>query len=682
MQRVPPTSDDQRRVEELRRLIAYHDHRYYVLDAPEITDAEYDALMRELRRIEEEHPELVTPDSPTQRVGGTPVAAFGSVRHLVPMLSLANVFAYEELLAWEKRALNLLDGQRFDMVCEHKLDGLAVALVYEDGRLTVGATRGDGAEGEDVTQNLRTIRAIPTRLEGSVPRRLEVRGEVFISREAFRRLNEEREAEGLALYANPRNTAAGAVRQLDPRMTARRPLEIYVYGLGHCEGTVPDTHWEALEWLRSLGFRVNPANRPIQEISEAEAYFQEWAAKRHQVPYEMDGIVVKANSHALRERLGAVGRDPRWAVAYKFPAQQARTRLLEIGINVGRTGALNPYAILEPVQVGGVVVRQAALHNEEDIRRKDIRIGDLVTVQRAGEVIPEVVGPVVEARTGEEREFRVPDRCPQCGAEVVRPEGEAMARCTGATCPAQTLEGLRHFVGRPAMDIRGLGDRWCRILYEQGLVRDVSDIYGLSREQLRALERQGEKSVDKLLAAIEASKEQPLARVIFAIGIRYVGEETAQILARDLRSMERLMNASEDDLVAVPTVGPKIAEGILAFFRQPENRSLVQRLAQAGLRMEELGPAPGSASGPAVPGPLAGLQFVVTGELARYKRAEIEGLIERLGGTAGDSVTRKTSYLVAGDRPGSKLARAQQLGIPLLSEQEFEALLRERGRAR
>ena len=659
------------RIEELRAQINYHNYRYYVLDSPEISDAEFDELMRELKRLEAEHPELITPDSPTQRVGAAPVEEFGVVEHPIPLLSLGNAFSNEELLAWHKRTLNLIGDEKFDFVCEIKMDGLAVALTYINGMFTTGATRGDGYRGEDVTQNLRTIRSIPLSVPKDAPPRFEVRGEVYMTKAGFKKLNEERAKEGLPFFANPRNAGAGSVRQLDPRITAQRPLDIYIYALGWAEGkAVPPTHWERMEYLKSLGFKVSPHNRLCRTIDEVEDYHQEWGGKRESLPYETDGVVVKINSTELQERLGFVGHEPRWAIAYKFPPTQATTRLLEIGINVGRTGSLNPYAILEPVRVGGVVIKQAALHNEEDIRRKDIRIGDMVIVQRAGEVIPEIVGPIPSKRTGAEKIFFMPSHCPVCGAEVIKPEGEAMHRCTNAACPAQALESLKHFVIRGAMDIEGVGEKLCTALFQRGLVKDVADLYYLTREQLLTLERMADKSVSNVLNSIAGSKDRPLPRVIFALGILHVGEETAELLASHFLSLDRLANATMEELLSIPSIGPKIAESIVAFFRQGGNRKIIEKLRKAGVRLEEAPPKPKEL-------PLAGQEFVITGRLEAFTRQEAEAKIKELGGTVGSSVTKKTTYLVVGAEPGSKLDKARSIGTKLLTEEEFLRLLGE-----
>ena len=657
------------RVAGLRDLINHHNYRYYVLDNPEISDAEYDALMQELKRLEEGHPELVTPDSPTQRVGAAPVEEFGVVEHPVPMLSLANVFNDEELLAWRKRVIGLLGERRFELACELKMDGLAVALTYVNGLLVSGATRGDGFRGEDITQNLKTIHSIPLSVPKDAPLRFEVRGEVFLPKAGFKKLNEERARAGHPLFANPRNAAAGSVRQLDPRITAQRPLDIYVYGLGYAEGkALPDNHWETMQYLKSLGFKINPYNSLCKSIEEAEHYYGRWVEEREHLPYETDGVVVKISQFALQDQLGSVGREPRWAVAYKFPATQATTRLLDIGINVGRTGSLNPYAILEPVQVGGVTVKSAAMHNEDDIRRKDIRIGDTVVVQRAGEVIPEIVEPVISRRTGQEKVFVMPSRCPVCGAEVIKPQGEAMARCTNAACPAQAYERLKHFVGRSAMDIEGVGEKLCLAFFEKGLVKDVADFYYLTKEQLLGLERMAEKSATKVLQAIAESKERPLARVLFALGITHVGEEIAEVLTDHFGGIEKLSRASEEDLQRIPTIGPKIAQSVASFFRQEGNRSIIEKLKQAGVRLEAKAPAPRES-------PLVGQEFVLTGRLSALSRAEAEARIKALGGSVGSSVTRKTTYMVVGEGPGSKLDRAHSLGTGLLTEEEFLRLI-------
>jgi DNA ligase (NAD+) len=670
------TENARQRIEKLRDTINHHNYRYYVLDSPEVSDAEYDELMKELRQLEAEHPELVTPDSPTQRIGAPPVEAFGVVQHPRPLLSLANAFSYEELAAWHKRVSNLLGGRHFDLVCEPKIDGLAVALTYVDGMLVTGATRGDGYRGEDITQNLKTVKSIPLSVSREAPSRFEVRGEVYLPRAGFKKLNEERARDGLPLFANPRNAAAGSVRQLDSGITARRPLDIFVYGLGWAEGkSVPDTHWQIMQYLKSLGFKINPRIGLFDSLAEAEKYYQSWAEDREKSPYEADGIVAKVNSIALQQELGTVAHEPRWAIAYKFPATQGTTKLIDIGINVGRTGSLNPYAILEPVRVGGVTISSAALHNEEDIHRKDIRIGDWVVVQRAGEVIPEIVEPIVSRRTGKEKIFHMPDRCPVCGSEVIKPEGEAMHRCTNAACPSQALERIRHFVSRGAMDMDGVGDKLCQALFEAGLVKDAADLYYLTKEQLLSLERMAEKSASNVLKSIQGSKDRPLARVILALGILHVGDQYAELLAQRFTSIDDLAKASEEDLQSLSTIGPKIAESIAAFFRQKRNRQIIEKLRKAGVRLERETtrvPKPEEL-------PLAGLEFVLTGKLQSFSRPEAEAKIKALGGKAGPDVTKKTSYVVVGADPGSKLAKAEKLGTKTLTEAEFLNLLDKAG---
>jgi len=685
------------RIEELRKLINYHNYRYYVLDSPEISDAEYDELMRELRQLETEHPELITPDSPTQRIGAPPVEEFGVVEHPQALLSLANAFSYEELTAWHRRVSNLLGGRRFALVCEPKIDGLAVALTYTDGLFATGATRGDGYRGEDITQNLKTIRSIPLSMpKEEAPPRFEVRGEVYLPKAGFKKLNEERAKEGLPLFANPRNAAAGSVRQLDSGITAKRPLDIFIYGLGWAEGkTVLDTHWEIMQWLKSLGFKVNPNITLCHTVEEAEECHQRWLETRESWSYEADGMVVKVNSIAFQQELGAVAHEPRWAIAYKFPAIQGTTRLVDIGINVGRTGSLNPYAILEPVRIGGVTISSAALHNEEDIHRKDIRIGDWVVVQRAGEVIPEIVEPVVSRRTENEKDFSMKEKtweiykkrmgieedvqkpehivCPVCGAEVIKPEGEAMHRCTNTACPSQALERIKHFVSRGAMDIEGVGEKLCQALFEKGLVKDPADLYYLTRDQLLTLERMADKSISNVLNSIEGSKDRALARVIFALGILHIGEEYAELLAQHFHGIDELAKAKTEELLAIPSVGPKIADSIVAFFRQKGNKGIIEKLRKAGVKLE------GKKAAEPKELPLAGLEFVITGRLESFTRQEAEARIKALGGKAGSDVTTKTSYVVVGVDPGSKLAKAQKLGIKTFSEAEFLEMVSQAG---
>ena len=653
------------RLAELRGAINRHNHRYFVLDQPEVSDGQYDELMRELRAIEDEHPELVTPDSPTQRVGEAPAAGFAEVQHSRPMLSLANAFDDDEFLAWHRRVADLLEREEFEMVCELKYDGLAVALTYEDGIFVRGATRGNGLVGEDVTSNLRTIRSIPLRVLGEAPARFEVRGEVYFPKSEFRKFNEAREAQGLQTYANPRNTAAGSLRQLDPRSTAQRPLDVFVYSIGYSEGAAYDTQWDTLEALAGLGFRVNGNNRLAPSMQEVLDFYHEWLEKFEDLDYGCDGVVMKVNDLDYQRHLGDVGREPRWAIAYKFPATQVVTQLLDIRVNVGRTGSINPYAVLEPVVIGGATVKQATLHNEDYIGSKGLLIGDWVVVERAGEVIPQIVSVVTGRRTGDERPFEMPTTCPVCDRPIVRPEGEAMSYCTNSACPAQVTRLLEHFVSRGAMDIEGMGGKTGVALIEQGLVQDVADLYYLEKESLLKLERMAEKSASNLLAGVARSKSRPLSRVLVALGIGHVGSEVADLLARHFGTMEALMAATEEDLSAIPTVGPKIAASVVAYFRTEGNRKVIDKLRDAGVRLADEERAEPSEQ------VLAGLRFVVTGRLPGFSRSEIEGRIKDLGGSVGSSVSRNTSYLVAGEDAGSKLADAERLGVEVLDEETF-----------
>jgi DNA ligase (NAD+) len=669
---IDDVREAQVKAEELRSQINYHDYLYFVKDAPAVSDAEYDELVRRLRAIEEHYPELITPDSPTQRVGGQAAAAFGVVEHRLPMLSLANARNFRQLEAWHKRAASLAGREDFQMVCEPKIDGLAVALVYEGGRFVQGATRGDGYHGENITENLRTIRSIPMQLRGKkYPARFEVRGEVYMPKTVFEQLNEERAGRGEPLYANPRNSAAGSVRQLDSRVTASRRLDIFVYQLGWADdGAAPATHHETLLWLHELGFRPNPDVESFSGLEDVQRFYHGWEERRHDLDYEIDGMVVKIDDISLWDELGYVGREPRWAIAYKFPPMQATTRLNRIAINVGRTGSLNPFAQLEPVQVGGVIVKQATLHNEDDIRRKDIREGDTVIVQRAGDVIPQVVGPVVSRRTGKERKYRLPKRCPVCRSDVERPEGEAMAYCTNMTCPAQMFRWITHFVY--VMDIEGLGEKWIEILLQNGLIMDPAGIYRLTKKKLIELPRMGEKLADKVLANVEASKERNLGRLLFALGIRHVGSEIASLLADHFGSLDALAAANEEEIAEVEGVGPRIAESVRAYFRDRGKKSIIEKLRRAGVNMEQRRTKP-------VEGPLTGERFVFTGTLAAMPRSRAESLVAALGAEAVSSVTRKVTLLVAGADPGSKLARAESYGIDVMDEAAFLALLRRHG---
>ncbi|AQX73952.1 NAD-dependent DNA ligase LigA [Dehalococcoides mccartyi] len=667
-------------VENLRREINRHNQLYYVQDNPEISDAQYDTLISRLKELEEAHPELVTPDSPTQKVGAEPLKAFGIVNHPYPLLSLANAFSDTELEAWYQRVKKLLGNIPFQIDCEPKMDGLAVALTYRDGKFATGATRGDGFQGENITRNLRTIHSIPLNAEPNAPPVFEVRGEVYLSKNGFAKLNRERADKGLPPFANPRNAAAGSLRQLDPSVTAERPLDIFIYALGYSEDSLlPDSHWQILDYFSKIGFRINPLNRQVNTLEEAKEYYRQMAANRASLPYEADGVVFKVDSVSLQHRLGDVGREPRWAIAYKFPAEQVMTRLKKIGISVGRTGTLNPFAVLEPVNVGGVVVKQAALHNEDDILRKDIREGDTVIIQRAGEVIPEVVAPVLSKRNPESKPFRMEESlfnpnlnrpaCPMCGGEIYRPAGEAMHYCANVSCPAQFERQLEHFVSRGAMDIRGIGESLSVILAQQGLVKNVSDLYYLTTADLLQLPRMGEKSADNIIDAIADSKTRPLDRVIFGLGVRHVGNETATLLSRHYGNIWALAKTGLGELQTIPDIGDKIASSIVAYFSEEKNVAVIRRLEEAGVRLtSDQKPVNKNM-------PFSGMEFVVTGKLESFSREEAQEKIRSLGGTAKDNVTKATSYLVVGADAGSKLAKARSMGVKELSEREFINML-------
>jgi DNA ligase (NAD+) len=664
-------AEAKRRVEELRDLINYHDYRYYVLNEPEISDAEYDELMRELRALEEEFPELVTPDSPTQRVGGAPTELFAPVRHRQPMLSLDNAFNWEELNAWGKRVERAL-GQEADFVCELKIDGVAVSLTYEDGVYTLGATRGDGHVGDDITANIRTIRAVPMRLRGTGhPRVLEVRGEVYLPIRAFERLNEELTARGERPFANPRNAAAGSLRQKDPQVTASRPLRLWCHGVGACEGRRFERHSEVLDYLREAGLPVNPTTERVETLEEVFAYCERWQRDRHSVDYEIDGVVVKVDQIALQEELGATSHAPRWAIAYKFPPEERTTLLKKIDVHTGRTGIVTPFAVLEPVYVGGVTVTTATLHNEDEVRRKDVREGDTVIVRRAGDVIPEVVGPVLSKRPPDARPWRFPRRCPSCGTELVRRPGEAYWRCPNrAGCPSQKVEWLFSFASRGAMDIEHLGYKTGMLLLEMGWVKDPADLYSLTREQLAQLPGFKDKSITNLLTSIERSKDRPLWRLLVALNIPHVGAHVAQVLTSAFPSIDRLRRASVEDLMAVEGIGPEIARSVHGWFEDPRNLDLLERLRKAGVRMEEeAAPVPAR-------GPLAGKTIVITGGLQSMTRAQAEEAARAAGARVASSVSKNTDFVVVGENPGSKYERALQLGVETIDEEEFLRRLR------
>lgn len=671
--------DPAERAAQLRREIAYHNRRYYRDAEPEIPDAEYDRLFRELEELEAAHPELITPDSPTQRVGAEPLEELGEVRHDLPMLSLENAFNEAEVRDFDRRARDRLELETIDYSAEPKLDGVAVSLLYEQGVLVRGATRGDGYTGEDITHNLRTVRVIPLRLAGTGhPDRLEVRGEVYMTHQGFRELNEHMAASNARPFVNPRNAAAGSVRHLDSRVTARRPLRMFAYGLGLVEGgELPGRHGEILERLAGWDLPISPLVRGCRGIEECLAYFREIAEQREQLDYDIDGVVYKVDRLDQRRTLGYVARAPRWALAHKFPAEEEVTRIQDVVFQVGRTGALTPVARLEPVFVGGVTVSNASLHNMDEVRRKDVRIGDTVYVRRAGDVIPEIVRVLPERRPEDAREIQLPRSCPVCGSEVEQGEDEAIARCTGGLyCPAQLKESLKHFASRRAMDIEGLGEKLVDQLVEQGLVQDIADLYALDAETLINLERMAEKSAANLLKAIDGSRSTTLPRFLYALGIREVGEATAQALAEWFGDLEPVMAASEEELQRVPDIGPVVAEHIVRFFRQPRNRAIIDRLRAAGVSW------PRVEGGGATGSDLDGLSFVLTGALSAMTRDEARSAIQRRGGKVTSSVSSRTSYVVAGEDPGSKLDRARELGVEVLDEQAFRALLEDRSSGR
>ena len=658
-----------KRVDELRTLIDRHDHLYYALDRPEVSDAEYDALTRELRALESAHPELVTPDSPTQRVSGQVSDAFATVQHLAPMLSLENATSEADLREFEARIKRALPSVDFSYVCEPKVDGLGVALLYEKGAFTRGATRGDGRFGEDVTPNLRTLRSIPLRLGGPLAkcRRVEVRGEVYMSHAAFERLNRDLEAQGEAAFANPRNAAAGAVRQKDPGVTAKRDLRIFVYQLSYAEPFSFETHSDVLAALKASGLTTNPRSKACTTIDDVWRYCQTLESERDRLGYDADGGVVKVDSLADQRRLGTTAHHPRWAIAYKFPAQHATTSIVAIDINVGRTGALTPTARLAPVKIAGATISRATLHNADEIERLDVRVGDAVVVERAGDVIPHIVKVLEDRRPPGTPRFVFPDRCPVCGSSASRPEGEVVVRCTNAACPAQIKESLLHFGSRGAMDIEHLGEAVVEQLVEGGLVHDFADLYRLTVPQLAELERLAEKSATNLVHAIAASRTRGLARVLYALGIRFVGERAARLLAEHFASADRVASANVEEISEIHGIGPRIAESVRLFFDQPANQKALERLREVGVVLEE-------AARPAGPKPLAGKTFVLTGALDEMSRDEAKTRIARLGGRVASSVSRKTDYVVAGAEAGSKLEDARRLGVAILDEAAFVAL--------
>ncbi len=666
-------SEAQKRIEALREQLNYHSYRYYVLDDPELTDADYDRMFRELQELEEQFPDLITPDSPTQRVGGEPLAAFEPVRHATPMLSLDNAFDDQELRDFDARLHRLLEIEEpFEYTVEPKMDGVAVELVYINGLFEVGSTRGDGVTGENITANLKTIKSIPLRLrdeEISLPARLDVRGEVYYPTEAFKKLNREREEAGEPTFVNPRNSASGSLRQLDPAITATRPLDIFVYGLGLIEGYELTSQWQALHAFKKWGLRVNPLITLCTGIEAAIEHYHNFVRMRESLPYEIDGVVIKLNEFRLQERAGVRSRSPRWAIARKFPAHQETTRVVDIIAQVGRTGAITPVAILEPVMVGGVEVRRATLHNQDEIDRKDIRVGDTVIIQRAGDVIPEIIKVVTSKRGTNTQKYTLPKTCPACGSQLVRLEGEAVLRCENITCPAQIKESIKHFASKGAMDIDGLGDKLVGQLLDKGLISSHADLYFLQRDQLIGLDRMAEKSADNLLRAIDSSRRVPLDRFLYALGIRHVGEHIAKVLAQHYGELKKIMRAQEEELMAINEIGPQVASSIVTFFREPRNQKLIERLFEGGVRIEK---QQGAAEADQR---FAGKTFVFTGALEKFTRKEAEKLVEERGGRAASSVSKKTDYLVAGPGAGSKLEKARSLGVAVITEDDFLEML-------
>ncbi|MFB0528084.1 MAG: NAD-dependent DNA ligase LigA [bacterium] len=664
-----------RKVEKLREEIRHHDYRYYVLNQPEISDKEYDDLVKKLKQLEKQHPQLITPDSPTQRVGEKPLIGFKTVKHRVAMLSLDNTYSSEEIEEWDKRVHKGLPREKVEYVVELKIDGVGVSLTYQESVFLVGATRGDGVTGDDITQNLKTVKSIPLRFltteSSQLPHLIEVRGEVFMEKSDFEKLNVEKKKKGEALFANPRNAAAGSLKLLDSQLTAGRKLNCFIHSFGTLEGgKVYKTHWEFLQSAKRLGLRVNPQIKLCKNINEVISYCENWDNKRGRLGYEIDGMVIKVNSLAQQKRLGYTMKSPRWAIAYKFPAQQATTTLQDIVLQVGRTGVITPVAMLKPVECGGVTISRATLHNFDEIKRLDVRIGDRVIVERAGEVIPKIVKVVESVRKGRREIFEVPEKCPECGGRITKEKEEEVAyRCINPSCPAQLERGLVHFASRNAMDIEGFGESVVEQVVRNGLVKDFAGIYSLIKQDFLKLELFAEKRAQNLLDAIEKSKERPLARLLFALGIRHVGEKAAETLAEEFGSINALMEAEEDELERIPEVGPALAGSVREFFRQKEIKILIDKLKKAGLRTEQKRVRKG-------PQVLAGKTFVFTGELKGYSRAEAEELVKNLGGKASSSVSKQTSYVVIGESPGSKYGKAKALGVPVLSEEQFEKLVK------
>jgi len=659
------STNPQKRIEELVKLLNYYNYMYYVENNPVVSDYEYDQLYRELVELEKKYPEYIRPDSPTQKVGGEPLKEFRTVEHRIPMLSIENTYSPDELIEFDKRIKRMAKVDEIDYVVELKYDGVAVSLIYEDGKFVLGASRGDGIRGDDITENLKTIKTLPLTIKYTEP--LEVRGEVYMRKDDFERLNEERKEKGEVLFANPRNATAGSLKLLDPKIVAQRNLQLFIY-----QGFVEryKTHWEILNFLKELGFPVSPHRKHVENIEGVIEYCKEWEEKRFSLPYNIDGMVVKVNSIELQNKLGATTKNPRWVVAYKFPAEQVTTILKDVIVQVGRTGTLTPVAILEPVQISGTIVSRATLHNFDEIERLGVKIGDRVFVEKGGEIIPKVVKVVKEVRTGKEKDIPVPTHCPVCGSPVVKDEAEVAIRCPNIRCPAQVKERIIHFASRDAMDIEGLGEKWVNIFVDKGLLSDYGDIYYLQYEDLINLERMADKSVRNLLDAIEKSKNRPFANLIYALGIRHIGIHASEILAQHYASIDELSNAKFEQLSSIDEIGPIMAESIVEFFKNEENMKVIEKLRKAGVKMErekeeiekkEI---------------LAGLTFVITGTLKNYTRNEITEYIKKLGGKVSSSVSRNTDFLICGEDPGSKLDKAKQLGVKIISEEEFEEMVK------
>jgi len=659
------------RIEKLRRDIRRHDHLYYVLNKPELSDHEYDGLYKELKDLEERHPDLITADSPTQRVGGQPIEGFKVVRHMSPMLSLDNTYSADEIRKFDERVRKNLSGKEPEYVVELKFDGVSISLRYEDGRWVLGATRGDGLQGDDVSNNLKTIRSIPLVFDESadkVPSLVEVRGEVYMNKDSFAKINEAKRRSQEDLFANPRNAAAGSLKLLDPKEVARRGLDIYIWGIGYYEGVKFATHLEVLEYLKRCGFRVNPYFKLCRGIEEAVEYCNSWETKKGKLDVEIDGMVIKVNDLAQRSELGMTSKSPRWAIAYKFPAERALTRLTDIVTQVGRTGAITPVAVLEPVHLSGTTVSRASLHNFDEIKRLDVRVGDKVYVEKSGEIIPKVISVAKEQRSGKEKEFKAPDRCPACGAKLARLHEEVALRCENAGCPAQIKERVLHFASRSAMDIEGMGEAIVDQLVDNGLVRDYGDIYALRFEGIKNLARMADKSAGNLMDAIEKSKSNELNKLVYALGIRHVGERSGWVLADHFGSIEKLQHASMEELTQIDEIGEVMAESIYAFFRNKENLRIVAKLKSAGVKFSQNRRTAG--------GKLEGKTVVITGTLKSFSRSEAEDLVRRSGGKTSASVSKNTDILVSGEAPGSKFDKAKELGVKIISEEEFKEMTR------